>query len=51
MRAEVSFEPVLGSAKAFRAEVDADSRVEFSLPEENSFGMWKYTVLKNPSKK
>lgn len=49
--AEVSFEPVLGSAKAFRAEVDADSRVEFSLPEENSFGMWKYTVLKKPSKK
>ena len=44
--AKVKFEPVLGDAKAFDTTVDVDGRVEFSLPRENSFGMWRYRVAK-----
>jgi len=44
--AKVKFEPVLGDAKAFETAADDDGRVEFTLPRENSFGMWRYKVEK-----
>ena len=42
--AKVRFEPLLGQGRAFRAEAGHDGVVEFSLPAENSFALYRYTI-------
>ncbi len=39
---KVSFKPLLGSGKSFKAVADSDGRILFSLPHSNSFCLYEY---------
>jgi hypothetical protein len=43
--ARVRFEPVVGYGKAFSTKVKNNSEVIFSLPNENSYVLYKYRIL------
>ena len=43
--AKVRFEPVVGYGKAFKTTVKNNSEVIFSLPNENSYVLYKYRIL------
>ena len=43
--AKVKFEPVVGYGKSFRTTVKNNSEVMFSLPNENSYVLYKYRIL------
>lgn len=42
--AEVLFEPVLGEALRFSCTIDSEGKAMFSLPQPNSFAMYRYTI-------
>ena len=42
--AKTVFEPVAGDGKKFRATAGEDGRIRFTLPQENSFALYRYTV-------
>jgi hypothetical protein len=43
--ARVRLEPVVGYSKAFSTKVKNNSEVIFSLPNENSYVLYKYRIL------
>jgi hypothetical protein len=41
---KVKFTPVLGQGKSFKATVDRNGEVRFSLPQENTYAFYRYSV-------
>lgn len=42
--AKIEFSPILGKGAHFEALADEDGRIEFSLPQKNSFALWRYKI-------
>lgn len=44
--AKVRFSPVLGYGRAFFTRVERDGEVEFSLPEANTYALYRYRIVR-----